>query len=206
LKRPWWQRLRLLLIAGLLAPATMALAGMALRLLLRHETVALTHWPSWWVLCAGTAAAGASMGGVSLLGRLSPALEQALRQSATRVGLEALSVAGYPVMLVVVTTAAFGEEMLFRGGLQPVIGLWPAAILFGLSHGGWRREMWAYVLAAAYSGLVFGLTYQLVGDIWAPVTAHALHNAAATLLMGKKVDVTWAGWYPRIRVIPEDSP
>ncbi|HZD11692.1 MAG TPA: type II CAAX endopeptidase family protein, partial [Candidatus Binatia bacterium] len=30
--------------------------------------------------------------------------------------------------------AAFGEEILFRGALQPVLGLWATALLFALAH------------------------------------------------------------------------
>jgi membrane protease YdiL (CAAX protease family) len=35
---------------------------------------------------------------------------------------------------VLAFSAAFGEEMLFRGALQPIFGLWPTAIFFALSH------------------------------------------------------------------------
>lgn len=31
--------------------------------------------------------------------------------------------------------AGVGEEILFRAGIQPIIGIWPAAILFVLLHG-----------------------------------------------------------------------
>ena len=30
--------------------------------------------------------------------------------------------------------AAIGEELLFRGALQPVFGLWPTALLFAVAH------------------------------------------------------------------------
>jgi hypothetical protein len=106
-------------------------------------------------------------------------------------------------MLLVVTTSAFGEEMLFRGGLQPAIGIIPAALLFGFSHGGWRREMWAYVLAAALSGTLFGAAYRLTGVIWVPILAHAIHNLCSTVFMGKKLDVTWRGPLPIIRLVPD---
>jgi hypothetical protein len=63
--------------------------------------------------------------------------------------------------------------------------------------------MWAYAVAASISGAVFGLAYRWTGNIWVPVTAHALHNLLSTLLMGKKVDVTWSGWLPQVRIVPE---
>ncbi|MBL0309746.1 MAG: CPBP family intramembrane metalloprotease [Bacteroidetes bacterium] len=33
------------------------------------------------------------------------------------------------------TCAGIGEEILFRAGIQPMIGVWPAAIVFVLLHG-----------------------------------------------------------------------
>jgi len=197
------QRLRLLLVAGLLAPAAMVLVGYLLAWLLKTPTPYFARWPDWMEVGAGVAAAGLSMGSLTLLAKLHPVLERALRRSGTRVGLDALEMAGYPVMLVMVTMAAFGEEVLFRGALQPMIGLVPAALLFGFSHGGWRREMWAYGVAAALSGLLFGAAYWLTGVIWVPVIAHAIHNIASTILLGKKVDVQWDAPLPRVRLLPE---
>jgi membrane protease YdiL (CAAX protease family) len=64
------------------------------------------------------------------------------------------------------------EEMLFRGALQPMLGLLPASILFALAHmvGGW----WIFALAM---GLALGLLYQWSGNLWPCVLAHGLLNA-----------------------------
>jgi hypothetical protein len=35
---------------------------------------------------------------------------------------------------MVAATAAIGEEIAFRGALQPVFGLWPTSIIFALTH------------------------------------------------------------------------
>lgn len=196
-------RLRVLLIAGIVAPVLMAAGGWLLPALLGRQTPRFAVPVTAATLLAALIAAGVSMGLVGLLYHVHPALERALRRSGVQVGLDAIEVAGYPVMLVVVTAAAFGEEMLFRGGLQPLVGLVPAALLFGFSHGGWRREMWAYVLAASLSGLVFGAALQITGNIWVPVMAHAVHNIFSTLMMGKTVDFEWDGWLPRVRIVPD---
>ncbi|HYG60846.1 MAG TPA: hypothetical protein VD902_22440, partial [Symbiobacteriaceae bacterium] len=34
-------------------------------------------------------------------------------------------------------------------------------------------------------------------------TAHAVHNVLSTILMGKRLDCSWDGWIPRIRLVPE---
>lgn len=49
---------------------------------------------------------------------------EALSQSVTSIGLAFL----------LAVSAAVGEEIAFRGALQPVFGLWPTAILFALIH------------------------------------------------------------------------
>ncbi len=36
--------------------------------------------------------------------------------------------------LLLAATAAVGEEIAFRGALQPVLGLWPTALIFALTH------------------------------------------------------------------------
>ncbi|MFZ5814865.1 MAG: CPBP family intramembrane glutamic endopeptidase [Bacillota bacterium] len=199
------QRLRLLWMAGLAAPAAMVLIGSLVSWIFRREIPDLWHLPSAMSVLLGLLTAGASMGLITLLYKSSKTFEQALRRSGTRVGEEALRFAGYPVMLVVVVMAGLGEEVLFRGGLQPVIGLVPAALLFGFSHGGWRREMWAYALAASISGGLFGLVYKVAGDLWVPVIAHALHNIMATLLLGKRVEISREGIWPVVRLLPEED-
>jgi len=198
-------RWRLLLLAGVLAPAAMGAAGLLLARVATGRFPDLLHVPSLRVALVGLAAAGASLGLVGLAGRFSKRLEEALRQTGTRAGEEALRAAGYPVMLVLVITSALGEEMLFRGGLQPLVGLLPAAFLFGFSHGGWQRENWAYVVVAALSGSVFGCAYALTGDLWAPAIGHGLHNVLSTLLLGRRVEVTWRGRWPVIRLVADEE-
>lgn len=73
--------------------------------------------------------------------------------------------------------APLGEELLFRGALQPLVGLFWASALFGLLHTGFRREYWAYGVTAGALGLLLGLTYWFLGELWAPIVAHTLYNA-----------------------------
>jgi len=184
LPKLWEQRLRLLLLAGVVAPTVMIGIGVLIAWLVRGELlfVMLQHF-TWQAAGLGALTAGLSMSVVYLLSKVSKKLERALKESGVKVGEEALRVAGYPVMLVVVSAAGIGEEILFRGGLQPTLGVIPTALLFGFSHGGWRRDMWAYVLAASISGLIFGLAYALTDDLWVSISAHTLHNIAATVVL-----------------------
>src|SRR5690606_22951868 len=37
-------------------------------------------------------------------------------------------------ILVLALASAAGEELLFRGALQPIVGIWPQALIFALLH------------------------------------------------------------------------
>ncbi len=184
-KRLHTERLRLLLVAGVAAPALMVLVGFALGYILRREVLDLFHWPTLRTLVRAAVTSGLSMGLVYALSKSHPVLEKAMKDSGVKMGEEALRTAGYPVMFVVVSAAGLAEEVLFRGGLQPSIGIIAAAVLFGVSHGGWRKEMWAYVVAASISGGLFGLAYRWTGDLWVPMIAHTLHNIVSTVLLSR---------------------
>ena len=198
-------RWRLFLLIGVLAPAAMGAVGLLLARLATGQFPDLLRLPSGQAVLAGLVVGGTSLGLIGLLSRWGP-LEDALRKTATRVGEEALRSAGYPMMLVLVTTSALGEELLFRGGLQPLVGLLPAAFLFGFSHGGWMRDNWAYAAVAAASGAIFGGAYALTGDLWAPAIGHSIHNILSTLLLGRHIEVEWRGPVPVIRLVPDEPP
>lgn len=73
--------------------------------------------------------------------------------------------------------SSVGEELLFRGVLQPVVGLLPQALLFGLVHQLPGKSRWVWVLWAGVVGLALGLLFQLTGSLVGPILAHALVNA-----------------------------
>jgi membrane protease YdiL (CAAX protease family) len=73
-------------------------------------------------------------------------------------------------------TSALVEELVFRGLLQPWIGLVPQAAIFGLMHYIPGRSRWVWVVWAALAGLLFGAMFQLTGSLAGPIAAHALIN------------------------------
>lgn len=72
--------------------------------------------------------------------------------------------------------SALGEEFLFRGAMQPAWGIAVASVLFALCHLPLRRELWPWTLTALAAGLVLGGLYELLGSLWAPLTAHFMVN------------------------------
>ncbi len=78
--------------------------------------------------------------------------------------------------------SGIGEEMFFRGAVQPEFGLVVAALAFGLVHIGPDRRYLVWTAWAILAGFLFGFLYELTGGLLAPVVAHATHNAATFLL------------------------
>jgi membrane protease YdiL (CAAX protease family) len=73
--------------------------------------------------------------------------------------------------------SAFGEELWFRGLLQPWSGLWLQAFAFGIVHSQLRGpSRWAWVSWAMIMGLSFGAIFALTGSLAGPIAAHALIN------------------------------
>lgn len=82
-----------------------------------------------------------------------------------------------PVGIVVLAVlSSLGEEVLFRGLLQPWVGLLAQAALFGIVHFVPGRSRWVWVSWATAMGLVLGAMFQLSGSLLGPLAAHALIN------------------------------
>lgn len=79
-------------------------------------------------------------------------------------------------IVVLALLSALGEELLFRGLLQPWMGLWPQALLFGLVHQMPGPSRWIWVSWALCVGLVLGVLFEATGSLLGPIAAHALVN------------------------------
>jgi uncharacterized protein len=85
-------------------------------------------------------------------------------------------------LILVSVMSGVGEEALFRGALQPVLGILVTSLLFGVLHVGPDRRYLVWTVWAIGAGFLFGALYEWTGGILAPMTAHVLHNAATLLL------------------------
>lgn len=77
--------------------------------------------------------------------------------------------------VVVSLAAGIGEELLFRGALQPEIGLVPASIVFGALHWGGSGTL-AFAVGATLLGLVLGGLVLATGGLLAAIVAHAFYD------------------------------
>jgi membrane protease YdiL (CAAX protease family) len=82
-----------------------------------------------------------------------------------------------PEVLTIALASGVGEELLFRGALQPWIGLLPASILFALLHPPIRPGLEAWPWLALGAGLGMGLLAVWSGGLLAPIGFHVALNA-----------------------------
>ena len=68
------------------------------------------------------------------------------------------------------------EEMLFRGALQPAVGIVWASLIFGACHFLPRRELVIWSLYAVVMGFAFGWLFEWTGQLLAPIVAHSVVN------------------------------
>ncbi|NWG18045.1 MAG: CPBP family intramembrane metalloprotease [Chloroflexi bacterium] len=99
-------------------------------------------------------------------------IEQINEQSAAAEGLSR-AFGTVPLAFLLAATAAVGEEVLFRGALQPVFGLWATSIFFALVH--MQYTLTPASLIIFVIGLGFGWVRQRQSAT-AAILAHFVYN------------------------------
>ncbi len=99
---------------------------------------------------------------------------------------QAIGRVGIGQSTVLALASGVGEEMLFRGALQPELGLVIASIVFGLAHlvPRWPIVIWS--LYAVAVGFVFGWAFELTGSLWVPVVAHTVVNGVNLPILSRR--------------------
>ncbi|KMT09292.1 hypothetical protein BVRB_6g133910 [Beta vulgaris subsp. vulgaris] len=88
--------------------------------------------------------------------------------------------------LIVAFLPGISEELLFRGGLLPLLGLnWKSALavaaLFGVLHLGSGRKS-SFAIWATFVGVAYGYATIVSSNLAVPMASHALNNLAGALL------------------------
>ena len=102
-------------------------------------------------------------------------------------------------LAVVALLAGLGEELLFRGALQPVLGLPLASVLFALAH----FITPTYALLTGLMGLYLGWLAEASGTLWTPIATHALYDFIAFLVVIRDVRRSTAD---RLEPFPPGTP
>jgi uncharacterized protein len=103
--------------------------------------------------------------------------------------LDKIDLSGWNFMWFAIS-AGIGEELLFRGALQPIIGMWWSSLIFMLIHS-WTGELstmnWkklVYIATTFVASIVLSYTYIYFGLI-AAIVAHICIDMVAMLVMRK---------------------
>ena len=99
--------------------------------------------------------------------------------------------------LVLAAASGVGEEALFRGALQPSLGLLGASLVFGLAHLVPRRGLWPWSVLAFAGGLALGGLFHATGNLVAPMVAHGVLNAVNLRLLVRDYGASGASPPPR---------
>ena len=79
-------------------------------------------------------------------------------------------------IVILAVASSVGEELLFRGALQPWLGLWWQAVVFALLHVGPGRRFLPWTATALVLGAGFGWLSVWTTNLGAPIAAHFTIN------------------------------
>ena len=78
---------------------------------------------------------------------------------------EGLAGIGIADAILLALASGIAEEMLFRGALQPAVGLFWASLIFGACHFLPRKELALWSVYAVLMGFAFGWLYEWTGHL-----------------------------------------
>jgi membrane protease YdiL (CAAX protease family) len=81
-------------------------------------------------------------------------------------------------LFVLALASATGEELLFRGLLVPLVGVFASSLVFGALHQVRGRARWAWMAWATLMGALFATIFAATGSLIGPFVAHAAINHA----------------------------
>ena len=85
--------------------------------------------------------------------------------------------------LYLALVSSIGEELLFRGAIQPYAGLVVTSILFCFLHLGQDGKISAWSIWAVIAGLLMGWTYEQTSSLWPAVISHFIVNTTSILMI-----------------------
>jgi CAAX protease family protein len=128
-------------------------------------------------------AAAVPMFGLFLMGNRFPIGPlRAIRQFLHEMLGPSLAACRWYDLLLVALVAGAGEEILFRGLLQPLTGLAWSNVLFGLAH----SITALYAVLAGLIGLYLGWLFDSSANLIAPIVAHGVYDFLAFLVVARE--------------------
>ena len=78
-----------------------------------------------------------------------------------------------------------GEEVFFRGAIQPLLGLVPTSLLFGAVHLIPRKVFLPWAAYAAFAGFLFGCLFELSHTLFPNILSHVAVNFVMIWLLNR---------------------
>lgn len=102
-------------------------------------------------------------------------------------------------IILLAAASSIGEEFLFRGALQPWIGLFPQAALFALLHVGPGKRFVPWTVSALGMGLAFGFLSDATGNLGGAIAAHFTINFLnLRYIVASPLEERGASWLGRL--------
>ena len=142
----------------------------------------LTEHPDPWFTLEPTWAVGASLLAGAVLALVTVRATRVLVGRAgwaTRLHLELRALLGplpASAIALLALSSGIGEEVFFRGAIQPSLGFWLTSIAFGLLHIGPWKQGWVWTLWATAMGFALGAIHEATGSLAGPILAHVWIN------------------------------
>ncbi len=87
-------------------------------------------------------------------------------------------------LIIVAVLAGIGEEVFFRGALQPVIGIFPTALIFAVVHIGMpRREAIPFFIYVFLYGISFCILRNFGFSLFSLIIAHSLIDTIVSIFI-----------------------
>jgi len=118
-----------------------------------------------------------------------------VRQHVERIVRELFAHSSWVEIAAISAAAGLGEEILFRGALQPWIASWThplialavVSLLFGLAH----AASTSYFVIATLMGGYFGWLAMNFDDLVAPIVAHAVYDFVALMIFQRRAKMNY---------------
>lgn len=82
----------------------------------------------------------------------------------------------FPQILLLALLSSVGEEMLFRGAIQPFLGVWFTSVLFAMLHVDPEGRFSVWTIWSLVGGLVMGYAVLATGSLWPAILIHFFVN------------------------------
>ena len=102
---------------------------------------------------------------------------------------EGLAGIGTGNALLLALASGTAEEMLFRGALQPAVGIFWASLIFGACHFLPRKELVLWSAYAVLMGFAFGWLFEWTGQLLAPIVAHTVVNGINLPRLARRYEI-----------------